>query len=425
MADENQNRRGPDLAEPRQFDAGGFGTAPAPQLPAVMGAGAGMVVQTIDTQIVAQKVVAPRNMDTIIRQLGQLCAQFGDSYVYSWEVNDRRNQRKTTIEGPTIKLANALARTYGNCAIDVRAMDQGSHWIFYARFCDLEKGFQTVRAFSQRKNQSTGMSDRRGGTAAADREADIIFQIGQSKAIRNVVVNALSDLAEWMVEESNKNLLGWVEGNADKARAYVQKIVTENAIPLKTVEGVIGRTFEKWTARDLARVLKEMRSVEEGLVDPEDLYPAPETIDQTKAAAAREKPAPSGGRVAQSVERGTENPEVGGSTPPPPTTAKPGDVQDQDAPPPKDGPTPEEVAEKQAAMEREQGPAPRKGPGRPPGSTNKPKAAAGAEEKPAESEAPAAPAPKPAPAPEPDPEPTEEAGEDDGDSIPADQFDFE
>ena len=229
-----------------------------------------LAVTTFGGVITAQRVAVPRNHNRIKQTLAALCAMSGEQYVYSWNVKDRRNRREQTIEGPTIKLANDLAREYGNCVVDVRALDEaGGHTMFYARFTDLETGFAMVRAFRQRRGQDMGMRNQ-------GRADDIVFQIGQSKAIRNVVVNALSTYVDYMMEESKNNLLGKIENNRDKAEAFVDKVATQYVIAMERVEAVVGRVRKKWTVRDLARVYSEMRGIAEGMSHPDDIYPSAE-----------------------------------------------------------------------------------------------------------------------------------------------------
>jgi hypothetical protein len=74
---------------------------------------------------------------------------------------------------------------------EVREIDVGDAWVFYARFTDIETGFSMERAYRQRKSQSSIKS------RDADRQLDIAYQIGQSKAIRNCVVNSLQIYADF------------------------------------------------------------------------------------------------------------------------------------------------------------------------------------------------------------------------------------
>lgn len=280
----SNEEKGPTLADPRPQDftpmGESFGQVPPSNMPVPSDGRTAIDIQ--GSIITAQRVAVPRDHNKVLRRLSELSAMAGDKYIYSWEVKDRARGGKTTIEGPTIKLANDLAREYGNCILDVRVQESPGFWLFYARFVDLETGFSTTRSFQQRKSQNTGMKDQ-------DRAADIVFQIGQSKAIRNIVVNSLSTYVEYMMEEAKKNLLGWVENNVDKANSYIDKVSESHSIAIQRIESTVGRSRSKWTVRDMAKVLTECRGISENLTVAEDVYPPIE--GKAKDEAEPEKPA--------------------------------------------------------------------------------------------------------------------------------------
>lgn len=278
------NARAPTrLADPQ--DTPGFAgpmERPESRLPSVTPQAGEVVLEFQHSVISAQKVAVYRDEGRVMQKMRALAARNGEKYYYSWEVNDRANQRKTTVEGPTIKLANDMAREYGNCIIDIRALDMGDHWMFFARFTDLETGFSMTRPFQQRKAQNTGMKDR-------DRAMDIVFQIGASKAIRNVVVNSLSSYAEYMVEEAKKALVDWVEKNGEKAVAWIASTAEAHSIDFKRIEAVVGRITSQWTARDKARVMAELRGIDEGLTVADEVYPTAEAAERVTEAKDEKK----------------------------------------------------------------------------------------------------------------------------------------
>ncbi len=238
--------------------------------------GGAVSIATFGSVITAQKVAVERNDVKIMAKLRVLCGIAGQRYVYSWPVKDRKNRRETIIEGPTVKLANDLFRTYGNCGYDVRVIDDGTHIIFYGRFTDYESGASYERPFRQRKEQNTGMKD-------AARAADMIFQIGASKCFRNCIVNMLSTHVDYMLEESKKKLVEYVKDNPDKVMGYIEKIRDRFNIELPRIEAVVGRKQDDWLTRDLARVMMEMRGLEDGMASANDLYPTDADAEEVMA----------------------------------------------------------------------------------------------------------------------------------------------
>ena len=218
--------------------------------------------------ITAQRVAVPRNTAKIMAQLKALAAAAGKAYVYGWKVKDKRNNRESWIEGPTIKLANDLARVYGNCMVNVRVVDAGAAWMMYGRFVDLETGFTTERAYQQRKGQDVGMAD-------GQRASDMVFQIGQSKCIRNVIVNALQTFADYAVECAKDSLLAEIGNQPDKARAWIVGKLAQLNVDKKRVEAIYGRTAENWTVPDMARIYTEVQSILDGMMPADEVYPVP------------------------------------------------------------------------------------------------------------------------------------------------------
>lgn len=216
--------------------------------------------------IVAQHVPVKRSYASLRQRMAALASAAGHRYYYGWEVKDKRTGRKTWIEGPTIKLANDLAREFGNCSVDVRAQDHGTYWIFYARFVDLETGSNYARAFQQRKSQSMGMEDNA-------RATDIVFQIGQSKAIRNVIVNVLQTFADEVLEAAKNSLLKRIGDNVEGAKKWILGELERLAIDRKRVETIYGRTAENWTVPNMAKIYAELQSIADGMMMADDVYP--------------------------------------------------------------------------------------------------------------------------------------------------------
>lgn len=279
------------LAEPLEtYDAVALAAiepATPANLPAVPGAS---YMRAGDEMITAQRVAVPRSPARIMAELKALAMARGEAYVYSWTVNDRRNRRQVTIEGPTVKLANDVARIYGNCLVKVRVDETPTHWIITPRFIDLETGYGYERPFQQRKSQDTGMKD-------ADRQADLVFQIGVSKAIRNVIVNVLSTYVEYAVEESKSGLAKKFTNpeNVEKANAFIDRVMEEYHIAELRVQAVVGRKRADWTVKDLVRVYAEMRGIHEKMTVPDEIYPSMDDariVDQEKKEKAEAGKAP-------------------------------------------------------------------------------------------------------------------------------------
>lgn len=227
----------------------------------------------------AQAVAVHRDDAHVLQKIKTLAAAAGQDWYYRFPVKNRRENRTDYIEGPSIKLANDLARIYGNCEIDTRVQDLGAEWLIYARFTDVETGFAMVRPFQQRKKQaSIG-----GGDDA--RALDIALQIGVSKAIRNVVVNALQTYADFAFDEARNALVDKIGKNLEGYRTKVVERLQAKSIDLKRVDAVIGRASSEWLAPDIARVIAMVKSIDDGMATLDETFPPPGGAPQDKAPA--------------------------------------------------------------------------------------------------------------------------------------------
>jgi len=205
-------------------------------VPTLAGASAslanGSAMQQVKTSYTtAVAVQKPRILAEVEQRLLQEADQAGEDFYYGWGAG------KDRVEGPSVGLALAAARCYGNCAVEMAPVqDTFDAWIFTASFIDLETGFTLSRQLRQSKRWIVyGKHDEA-------RKEDIRFQIGQSKAIRNVVTNSVP---EWLINKAMDRAKGGV-------RDMIQRTVDQHGI-----EAVIERAVEKLSALgiDEARVL--------------------------------------------------------------------------------------------------------------------------------------------------------------------------
>lgn len=139
------------------------------------------------TAVAVQK---PRGIEAVRKALLMESTLAGESFYYGWSAGGEK------IEGASIGLAMAAARCWGNCAIEQLPVQETSQsWIFTASFVDLETGCTVCRQFRQSKKSVVhGKHDN-------ERKDDIRFQIGQSKATRNVILNALP---RWLIDQGKE-----------------------------------------------------------------------------------------------------------------------------------------------------------------------------------------------------------------------------
>jgi len=253
--------------DPRERELAEFANADEPVHPP---RGAALVRPTTglaERVIGAQPVAKERNEQKIRVQLRELAAWAGEDWFYRFPVRTR-DGGQDFIEGPSIKLANNVARIYGNCITEIREVDVGDAWVFYARFTDIETGYSGERAYRQRKGQQTLK------TRDPQRALDQVYQIGQSKAIRNVIVNALGVYADFAFEEARNSIVNKIGKNLEGSRQRaLDRINNEMRCELARVERTIGRAAKDWLAPDIARIVAMIEAVNDGMATLDETFP--------------------------------------------------------------------------------------------------------------------------------------------------------
>jgi len=226
-------------------------------------------VQTSYTTAIA--VQKPRSIAKVAHNVLEEAKLAGASFYYGWTVKTKSGSQK--IEGPSIDLAMCLARNYGNCAVDVEGTETPTHFMLKGIFIDLESGFTCPRLFRQRKSQSLGGKMQKD----IDRQEDIVFQIGQSKAIRNAVIRAMPAwLVDRAIEEAKAaELRGIKPENIALARVKVIEFFAPYGITAERIEVKLGRKVDEWTPQDIVDLRGMATALKEGRVSADELFPEP------------------------------------------------------------------------------------------------------------------------------------------------------
>lgn len=224
---------------------------------AIVAAG-GTIQQTRTQYSGAISVQRKRNRKDVLQACIEEARLCGPDFYYNWSVKDKNSPTgKSIIEGTSIDGAMILARNYGNCAVPVQLLaDTPRHWIIEATFLDLETGFNVTRLFRQRKSQKT-MGDE-------ERMQDIAFQIGQSKAQRNVIVKAMP---VWLLEKCFSEAKAMEAEKYKDVAKHAARFVDSYAkggVTKDMLEKKVGRNVASWTPQDIAILAAIARGIKEG-----------------------------------------------------------------------------------------------------------------------------------------------------------------
>lgn len=217
--------------------------------------------------VTAVTVQKPRERMKVLRACEEEAAIAGDEFFYAWSVTNK-DGKKSLIEGPSVNLALTAVRNWGNSGVLINVDETHDTYIFTATFVDLETGFNLQRTFRQKKSRNIGKYDK-------DRAEDIVFQIGQSKAIRNVVVNALpSWLVSSMMEKAKENIIKRIEKKGiAQARQDTIAFFERYGITVERIEARLQKKSTAWDTSDLAMLYGAIKTLTEGVESPDELFP--------------------------------------------------------------------------------------------------------------------------------------------------------
>ncbi len=243
----------------------------------------------------AMVVVNPRSLAKVTQRVLEEADQAGEDFIYAW------GKGKDAVEGASVGLINCCLRNMGNCVAGMRPVQEtAASWIFTAYVVDRETGYALERQFRQSKNSVVhGNFDR-------ERKDDIRFQIGQSKATRNVGKNFLPS---WLIDKAMERAKAGArtrmeaEIKAKGSPAFTQdKIVRLMKTKGVTLEQILAK-FEiaSVAALDIDRLLilnSLYKQIDTGESRVDELFPAageaqketpPETKTESKSEPSAEK----------------------------------------------------------------------------------------------------------------------------------------
>jgi hypothetical protein len=287
----------------------------------------GGTLQKVQTDFVtAVAVQVPRDKKDVLARVIEECSFDPEGLIYAWTARNKDGS-KGKISGPSIKMAMILSREWGNCATDAIVIDEtDTHWTFKGFFIDLERGSTTPRLYRQRKPAAgKGRMDK-------DRTEDIDYQIGQSKAVRNAVVNAMP---AWLMNKALKAARGELareltKGGKADAIAKVKRAFAKWDVTVAMLEKRLDKKSGKWTADDLADLRAVYSAIDDGQTTADDEFDLSGDAKQGLADAVNGKTKGKGkGKSSKAADE------------PPPPEPPAADDQPPDPPPSDEPPLPD------------------------------------------------------------------------------------
>jgi hypothetical protein len=222
------------------------------------------MIQTKTQYTTAVQVQKPRKLSDVVALVMNEAAYAKESFYYSFPMGGKK------VEGPSIGLAMAVARSWGNCACPVEYYEQGGDWIFNAHFIDLETGFTVSRVF--KKKAGKGLFKK----LDDERATDMTFQAAQSRAIRNVITMGVPRwLLQQAIDKAKEAVLKGIthEGVAHATEGALKFLAGYGVVP-EQVEQVLDKKVDKWDAEDLATLRGMASQLKDGQITAAQMFPS-------------------------------------------------------------------------------------------------------------------------------------------------------
>lgn len=262
----------------------GFFQPPAPAAEGILATDQARAVAEVQAALVIA-ASRPRNELRARDRLLQACQRVnlasGALYQYS--------RGGTAVSGPSIRLAEAAARAWGNMNYGFRELSRRtgeSECEAYA--WDLETNTKAVRQFSVRHRRDT----KKGGYDLTD-ERDI-YELMANQAQRRVRAAILEiipgDIMEDAVAECEKTMKANV-GNVAEAAAKLVQAFADMGIPREAVEKRLGHRIDAIQPAQIIAFRKIYASIKDGMSEPKDWFDLPSDTG-AEPPAQTEAPAP-------------------------------------------------------------------------------------------------------------------------------------
>lgn len=257
-----------------------FGNAPIAAVPS--GASAAALAQREVAEVQAAMTIAkrfPRDPILAMDRILQACARPGLAQASLYQYS----RGGTDIAGPSIRLAEELARGWGNILCGVTELTRGggvSECLAYA--WDLESNFRDEKRF-----QVKHWRDTKGGGYALKDERDIYELIANQGARRKracLLAVIPGDVQEAAVRQCELTLKTKADLSPERIKGMVEKFAALG-ITAQQIEKKIQRRLDAITPALMVQLGRIYNSLQDGMSSPGDWF----EVVETEAAPAQEK----------------------------------------------------------------------------------------------------------------------------------------
>lgn len=228
----------------------------------------------------------PRNEGRALERILATCSRvtLAESAVYSFP---RGGQEVT---GPSIRLAETLARNWGNIQCGVRELEQSGNQSLMEAFAhDLETNYRVTKQFTVAHTRKA-----KGSIQALSDPRDI-YELAANQGSRRLRACILAVIPVDIVEEALRQCELTLQSHSvcdEKSVSEMLSAFSRFNVSPKQIEAYLGKSAQALNTTDMARLKKVFAGLRDGMAKAEDIFPTPPShaAEVNQALASEQKP---------------------------------------------------------------------------------------------------------------------------------------
>jgi hypothetical protein len=234
-------------------------------------------VQEVQAALVIAKKF-PRDEIQAMSKIKEACSRpaLAGMAVYSYP---RGGQK---VEGPSIRLAEELARNWGNLSAGIRELERGDGYSKMEAYCwDQETNVRIVREFDVQH-----IRDTKGGPKKLEDSRDI-YEMTANQGARRLRATILAVIPGYVVDEALDQCNRTLKGQSkiplkDRITKMVEAFKSQFSVSQSMIEKRVGHKVESLDERELLELGKIFNSLKDGFSSREDWFEISNLADQVK-----------------------------------------------------------------------------------------------------------------------------------------------
>ena len=213
----------------------------------------------------------PRDENAALARIAQSCQRRGlaEKAIYTYPKGGQN------VTGPSIRLAEALAQSWGNLQCGVVELSQTAGESTCMAYCwDIETNFRDTKVFTVPHAIQT-----KKGTKALTDPREIYEHVANQGARRKracILAVIPKDVVDAAIEACAKTLsTAYKEPLIDRLRKMVTVFQNEFSVPLESIERYIGYKLDSFTEMDMVTLRGVYTAIKEGSAKREDYFELP------------------------------------------------------------------------------------------------------------------------------------------------------